>query len=297
MNACPDIDVLLEDPNARSLHLEGCEACRGVSALLDLRHERIAGADDVCEQAEVSIALLHEGLLSETRRANLVEHLERCTACNETATRVLALPAFDAPPPAPLAEPRFWRTTTLALGVTTVLASAAALLLFVRSEGPKSEPVPVAAEHIQVRDPDDRPGARVFAPAPVPSPSVLPILPIPMVQPKIAIPPPPAPPPPIKVPFVGGQTTSSPKNDDLLNPFPGDTGFLTVLCIPSCDSVSVRGKKLGPSPIVRAVVPVGTITVSGRKGRSMRATTTVIKKGETSAVRLQMPKMGMDVGF
>jgi hypothetical protein len=294
MNVCPDIDVLLEDPNARSLHVEGCEACRGVSALLDLRHERMAGADDACEQAEVSIALLHEGLLTETRRANLVEHLEHCAACNETATRVLALPAFDAPRPTPSAEPSFWRTTTLALGVTTVLASAAALLLFVKSEPPTVEPVPVAAERVQLRDPDDRPGARVFAPAPVVSVDPPPV---PLVQPTVAVPPLPAPPPPIKVPFVGGQTTASPKNDDVLNPFAEDTGFLTVLCVPRCDAVSVSGKKLGPSPVLRAVVPVGTVTVSGRKGRSVRATTIVIKKGETSAVRLQLPKMPMDLGF
>lgn len=286
MNACPEIDLLLEDPRSAAAHLDGCEACRGVSTLLDLRHERIAGADDACEEAEVSIALLHEGLLSDTRRANLVEHLERCSACNETATRVLALPAFDAPPPASPGEPRFWRTTTLALGVTTVLASAAALVLWV-SGGRHMEPVPVAAERIEVRESDDRPGARVFAPAPTPTPTPTPTPsatppPIPIVQP---------------APFVGAPTTSS-KNDDVVNPFSDDTGFLTVVCVPSCDAVTVNGRKLGPSPVVRAVLPVGKVTVTGRKGRVVRSSTVMIQKGETRSVHFPMTmKFGMDLGF
>lgn len=293
MNACPDIDVLIEDPNARALHVEECEACRGVSALCDLRHERIAGADDACEQAEVSIALLHEGLLTETRRANLVEHLERCAACNETATRVLALPAFEAAP-RPAAgepEPKFWRTTTLALGVTTVLASAAALVLFVSGER-HADPVPVAAERIEVQRSDDRPAAQVFAPAPVPSASPPPI---PLVQPKLDVPPAPIPPPAVKDPFVEPPTTSQPA---LLNPYNRETGFLTVTCVPSCDVVTVSGKKFGPSPVVRAVLPVGTVTVTGRKGRVVRSSTVVIQKGETRAVRFPMTmKFGMDLGF
>lgn len=286
MNACPDIDRLLEDPRAAGSHVEECEACRGVSALLDLRHERIAGADDACEHAELWIALLHEGLLTELDRVALTQHLEECSACNETAARILSLPAYDAKPIA-VAESRQWRRAAIGLGVTTLIASAAAVALFFSR--PRTETTVAAVpERVQIIERPVEPGGAgaVVAPViPTPEPALEP--------PRVITPPPkidfPAP------PFVGSQTNppSTPRNDDVMNPW-GDTGFLSVVCNPACDSVSVKGKKLGPSPVVRAVVPIGSQTVSARRGRHSKATVVEIKKGETTTVRLHM---NMDVGF
>jgi hypothetical protein len=286
MNACPEIDRLLEDPHVLAAHLDGCEACRGVGALVDLRHERIAGADDACERAELSIALLHERLLTELERVALTQHLEACSACNETAARVLSLPAYDAKPLL-VAESRHWRRAAIGLGVTTLVASAAALALFLAR--PRTETTVAAVpERVQIIERRAEPGGAGAVVSPViPTPE-------PPPEPPRAITPPPKidfPAPP----FVGSQTNprSPPPNDDVMDPW-GDTGFLSVVCNPTCDSVSVKGKKLGPSPVVRAVVPVGSQTVSGRRGRHSKATVVEIKKGETTTVRLHM---NVDLGF
>jgi hypothetical protein len=272
--SCPDIDRLLEDPRGLGSHLEGCEACRGVSALSDLRHERIASADDACERAELSIALLHEGLVSELDRVALTQHLESCSACNETAARVLSLPAYDANAKRPLAttERGYWRSVAVGLGATTLLSTAAALALFFSRPQPETT-VAQVPERVQIIERHVEPGGAVVSPV------------VPSAEPPIVTPAPP------KIDFPS--PLSTPKNDEVLNPW-SDTGFLTVVCSPTCDSVSVKGKKLGSSPVVRAVVPVGSQTVSGRRGRHSRATVVVIKKGETTTVRLHM---NVDVGF
>jgi hypothetical protein len=355
MNACPDIETLLQHPAPDSAHLDSCAACRGVSALVNLRHERILGHDDACERAELNIALHHEGLLNELEHVELVEHLERCTACNETAARMLALPPVETtsiaqldPEPARLGG--VWGGVAIGFGVAAAIA-AVAFGITNRSAPPASTAVAEKVGEVQM-------------PAPVSSAvggtPVVPVVPIPAAPP-IKSAPPAAPDKhgfltlacmptctsvvvdgtrqlgssPIvraKLPvgnhtvvgrgegglrrtvsltIVEGQTVSrnlklekfEPSSDVLNpwadnarpNPYLSEHGFLTVVCNPACDSVVVQGKNLGPSPIVRHTLPVGSHTLGLSKGGKKETRTVSISANKTTAIRIRMNEL--DVGF
>ncbi len=66
------------------------------------------------------------------------------------------------------------------------------------------------------------------------------------------------------------------------------TGYLTVMCVPGCDSVRVNGKLVGASPIVRAPVPAGTTQVELRRAGVVRRLVVQIVAGQVSARRVSM---------
>jgi len=69
----------------------------------------------------------------------------------------------------------------------------------------------------------------------------------------------------------------------------GEPGYLTIMCVPGCDSISAGGRNLGPSPVVRAALPPGNVGVvlraSGKKTKSLGVT---IVSGQTTARRVTM---------
>jgi len=69
----------------------------------------------------------------------------------------------------------------------------------------------------------------------------------------------------------------------------GTAGYLTILCVPGCDSVQTGGRNLGPSPIVRAALPPGehevVLRAAGKSTKTLRVTLT---EGQTTAKRVTM---------
>jgi hypothetical protein len=66
-------------------------------------------------------------------------------------------------------------------------------------------------------------------------------------------------------------------------------GQLSVACSPACDAVLVDGRSLGPTPIARADVPAGTLTVVLRRtGQTQRQMSVVVKDGQLTALQVQM---------
>lgn len=72
-------------------------------------------------------------------------------------------------------------------------------------------------------------------------------------------------------------------------PDAGTTAYLTLMCIPGCDSVTVDGKNLGPSPIVRAELPPGVHGVVLRSAHKKTVTLAVtLAPGQRAARRILM---------
>lgn len=69
----------------------------------------------------------------------------------------------------------------------------------------------------------------------------------------------------------------------------GGTGFLTVVCRPACDSVVVKGRNLGPSPVMKVAFPAGTYSVVlKRSGSPNKATSVTIVADKTTPLRMNM---------
>ncbi len=68
----------------------------------------------------------------------------------------------------------------------------------------------------------------------------------------------------------------------------GEPGYLTVMCVPGCDSVSAGGRSLGPSPVVRAALPPGNHGVGLRYGSVKKSLGVTIVSGQTTARRVTM---------
>jgi serine/threonine-protein kinase len=72
-------------------------------------------------------------------------------------------------------------------------------------------------------------------------------------------------------------------------PSGGGNGFLTVVCSPACDSVVVKGRNLGPSPVMKAPFPAGTYpVVLKRNGSPPKATSVTITADKTTPLRMSM---------
>lgn len=71
-------------------------------------------------------------------------------------------------------------------------------------------------------------------------------------------------------------------------PGKGEPGFLTVMCVPACDSVTAGGRSLGPSPVVRAALPPGNHGVGLRAGSKKKSLSVTITSGQTTARRVTM---------
>ncbi|MCC6662913.1 MAG: serine/threonine protein kinase [Polyangiaceae bacterium] len=65
-------------------------------------------------------------------------------------------------------------------------------------------------------------------------------------------------------------------------------GFLTVMCVPACDSVAAGGRGLGPSPVVRAALPPGSHLLTLRHGAKTKSLRVRVASGESTAVREDM---------
>jgi len=66
-------------------------------------------------------------------------------------------------------------------------------------------------------------------------------------------------------------------------------GYLTLVCDPFCDSVIAAGKNLGPSPVVRALLPAGDHSVTlRRKDHPSKTIVMTIVSGQTTARRVKM---------
>ncbi len=69
----------------------------------------------------------------------------------------------------------------------------------------------------------------------------------------------------------------------------GGTGYLTVVCNPFCESVTANGRSLGPSPVVKAPLPAGSVRVTLRKsGLATKSLQVNIVAGETTPLRVKM---------
>jgi serine/threonine-protein kinase len=86
-------------------------------------------------------------------------------------------------------------------------------------------------------------------------------------------------------PYTGG---GSPAPAPAPAPGKGEPGFLTVMCVPACDSVTAGGRSLGPSPVVRAALPPGNHGVGLRAGSKKKSLSVTITSGQTTARRVTM---------
>jgi hypothetical protein len=82
-------------------------------------------------------------------------------------------------------------------------------------------------------------------------------------------------------PRPGGQTSQSTGG--------GPSGTLKVICLPVCDQVIDNGNALGPSPVVRRNVSVGSHRIKLMWGDSSKVVSTIVLADQTSFVRESRP--------
>jgi cytoskeletal protein RodZ len=97
---------------------------------------------------------------------------------------------------------------------------------------------------------------------------------------------------PTPVPTTAPPATTAPPTSTVPTPTApagGGSGFLTVVCKPACDSVVVKGRNLGPSPVINVSFPAGTYpVVLKRSGSSPKATSVTIVAGKNTPLRMNM---------
>jgi len=71
-------------------------------------------------------------------------------------------------------------------------------------------------------------------------------------------------------------------------PSRSESAYLSVACSPRCDSVSVDGVGVGPSPVVRYRVAPGQHRLELRSGNVTRPVVVLVKAGETKDMRIGM---------
>lgn len=67
-----------------------------------------------------------------------------------------------------------------------------------------------------------------------------------------------------------------------------EPGFLTVVCNPFCDDVSVSGRSLGPSPVVHVSVKPGQHRVTLKRASSTKVISVIVVAGQVTAQRVSM---------
>ena len=67
-----------------------------------------------------------------------------------------------------------------------------------------------------------------------------------------------------------------------------EQGFLTVVCNPFCDDVSVSGRSLGPSPVVHASVKPGQHRVTLKRASASKVISVIVVAGQVTAQRVSM---------
>jgi hypothetical protein len=72
-------------------------------------------------------------------------------------------------------------------------------------------------------------------------------------------------------------------------PSAGGTGTISIVCSPACDSVLVKGRDLGPSPIIGVAMPEGSYPVLlKRSGAPNKASVITVTAGKNAALRIKM---------
>jgi serine/threonine-protein kinase len=216
-------------------------------------------------------------------------------------------PSFGMPTAPPMTEAQQQRSSVLiaviAAATTLIALTLVALVVLKITDqkptertGPTSAvlPVPAPTPSPTVAATTQTPVTPTGVPVPTPPATSEPVNPdsLPKEQPTAAVTtqvptakpgPAPAPKP---VPVAGG---GAPK--PVPAPAPagkGEPGYLTVMCVPGCDSISAGGRSLGPSPVVRAALPPGTHGVGLRKGSVKKSLSVTIVSGQTTARRVTM---------
>jgi hypothetical protein len=65
-------------------------------------------------------------------------------------------------------------------------------------------------------------------------------------------------------------------------------GYVSVLCRPACEEVTIDGIKVGVMPVVRYPVSRGTHELGMRRGTIERSATLRVDEGQTATVRARM---------
>jgi len=67
----------------------------------------------------------------------------------------------------------------------------------------------------------------------------------------------------------------------------GKNGLLTVFCTPACDDVLDGSRSLGPSPVFKVAVPVGShrITLVSNDPPARKVVSVVVNEDDTAVVR------------
>lgn len=98
-----------------------------------------------------------------------------------------------------------------------------------------------------------------------------------------AAPPPDPPDPP--APTASAVASAPPAPSASASASPGDKGFLTVGCSPSCDQILVDNKNRGPSPLTKLALAPGRHELVVVRDMERRTRFVEIKAGKTSSVR------------
>ncbi len=179
----------------------------------------------------------------------------------------------------------------IAAATTLIALTLTALVVLKITESPKeAEPRATAT---QATLPPPVPSPTLTAP-PGPTPSIT-VVPVPSPAPTAAVTekpvnpetlpkePPKSAPSPTPKSTGGGKVAAAPAPAGK-----GEPGFLTVMCVPACDSVTAGGRNLGPSPVVRAALPPGNHGVGLRAGSKKKSLSVTIASGQTTARRVTM---------
>lgn len=263
---CPPLDALTQpDPPAFVAdHLASCNGCRAIAALHAVRDasEHVTSMpESTCARFEPAIAAMIDGTLDATSSAALVEHLTRCTSCNEVAASLSLVrdELQHLPEPAPAVmrrrSPSAWLVPkspwawAAQIGAVAALAMAAGYAFAVRSY----PPVIVAPDLARSTSHSASPNPATATPTLSQS-----------VEPRAAL----------------ADSTSPP------------TGYLSVNCVPHCDRVIVDGKLVGRSPAVRLAVAEGKHVIIGKSERRSKRTTVNVTRGMVSSLTLHLEPDG-----
>ncbi|MBK7584302.1 MAG: zf-HC2 domain-containing protein [Myxococcales bacterium] len=309
MSECPDIDQLLQKSGGVGEHVHGCEACSAVLALEEFRHERAAGREEACEEAEIRLALDAEGLLEPEQRALLSAHLESCAECGEVAVRL----AWDARAAGirEVSAP----SNTQALGGSTGRRPRARLVVLFAASMAMAAAVGALVARSGLRQPAELPTPEALGGPPIERASRPGLGPWTLPTPSVERPtddsqkraPSAAPIGPRAVrgaeperptlvnPWASDRATPTPAPSPAPLPVPAKpapaqqgTGYLTVICVPVCESVIAGGKTLGSSPVVRAPVQAGRLKLTLESGAVRKRIDVTIVAGQVVARRINM---------
>ncbi len=71
-------------------------------------------------------------------------------------------------------------------------------------------------------------------------------------------------------------------------PKPTGTGTLTVVCMPSCDNISIDGASVGPGPVFNRSVAAGSHSVSLSSGPTKKTRSVKVEPNKLSSIREPM---------